>query len=495
MIIATGLSSRILGAAALSAALTVSAAAKDSLTMGMVLEPPHLDPTAAAAAAIDEVVYANVFEGLTRIDRNGEIKPALAKSWEIGDDGVTYTFHLRKDVTFHDGSAFDCEDVAFSLNRARAEDSVNAQKRLFAPIDSVDCPDPATAVVKLSAPTGSFLFDMGWGDAVIVAPETAETNKTDPVGTGPFAFKRWVKGDQVELTRNKDYWGAPVALSAATFKFIADPSAAAAALMAGDIDAFANFPAPELLPQFQADPRFTVVSGTTEGETILALNNARPPLDDIRVRRAIAHAVDKQAVVDGAMFGQGTPIGSHVAPHNPAYVDLTGRYPHDPEKAKELLKDAGAEDLKLTLRLPPPSYARRGGEIVAAQLAEVGIDVEIVPVEWAQWLDQVFKRTDYDMTIVSHTEPADIEIYARDSYYFNYESREFRAAYHDYATTLDPEEAKAKLGQLQKMLAEDCVNVFLFQLAKTGIWNAKIVGLWENSPVQANDLTDVRWTE
>ena len=491
---------RLLGAIAAIAgtmALVVPAgAAKTTLTIGMPLEPPHLDPTASAAAAIDEVLYANVFEGLTRIDRNGEVKPGLAESWSVAGDNVTYTFKLRSGVAFHDGSAFDCADVQFSYDRARADDSTNAQKKLFSTIESVACPDPMTAVVKLARPTGSFLFDMGWGDAVIVAAESSGSNKTNPVGTGPFKLKRWVKGDRVELEKNDAYWGAPVALTGATFKFIADPSAATAAMMAGDIDAYANFPAPEVLSQFEADPRFTVKSGTTEGETILALNNAKPPFDNIDMRRAVAHAVDKKAIIDGAMFGQGTPIGSHVAPHNPAYVDLTDRYGHDLAKAKELMAKAGhADGASVVLRLPPPSYARRSGEIIAAQLAEIGIKVSIEPVEWAQWLDQVFKRTDYDMTIVSHTEPADIGIYARDKYYFNYASPEFKKMYADYAVTVDPEKAKAMLGDLQRKLAEDSVNVFLFQLAKTGVWNAKIEGLWENSPVQANDLTEVRWKE
>ena len=160
------------------------------------------------------------------------------------------------------------------------------------------------------------------------------------------------------------------------------------------------------------------------------MNNANTALSDIRVRRAVAHAIDRQAIIDGAMFGSGTPIGSHFAPHHPAYVDLTGLYPHDVTKAKALLAEAGyADGLKLRLTLPPPSYARRGGEVIAAQLAAVGIEAEIIPVEWAQWLKQVFKATDYDLTIVSHTEPFDIGIYARDSYYFNYKSERFNTVY------------------------------------------------------------------
>ena len=249
--------------------------------------------------------------------------------------------------------------------------------------------------------------------------------------------------------------------------------------------------------QFEADPRFTVKIGTTEGETILAMNNGQPPLDDVRVRQAIAHAIDRQAIIDGAMFGYGTPIGSHFAPHHPAYVDLTGTYPYDPEKAKALLAEAGhADGLALTLRLPPPSYARRGGEIIAAQLAQIGIDAEIMPVEWAQWLEQVFKGKDYDLTIVSHTEPMDIEIYARgEDYYFDYRKPAFEALIDQLAETADEEARNKILADAQTMLAEDSVNAFLFQLAKHGVWDAKLEGLWENSPVQANDLTQVRWTE
>ena len=162
-------------------------------------------------------------------------------------------------------------------------------------------------------------------DAVIVDEASAEGNATNPVGTGPFRFEEWRQGDSVSLVRNDAYWGDAPALDSATFRFISDPAAALSAMLAGDVDAFANFPAPESIPQLRADPRFTVAIGSTEGETILTTNNKKPPFDDVRVRRAIAHALDRQAVIDGAMFGLGTPIGTHFAPHHPAYVDLVNR--------------------------------------------------------------------------------------------------------------------------------------------------------------------------
>ncbi|MEM9207532.1 MAG: ABC transporter substrate-binding protein, partial [Pseudomonadota bacterium] len=259
-------------------------AARTDLIMGMVLEPPMLDPTAGAAAAIDEVVFVNVFEGLTQVASDGSVKPALAESWTISDDGLTYTFTLKSGVKFHDGADFTSEDVIFSFDRARGEDSVNAQKQKFEPIDAMRAIDDTTLEITLKRPTGSFLFDMGTGDAVIVDPASADTNQANPVGTGPFKFSDWVQGDRVELVRNDDYVGDAVALEKATFKFIPDPAAAIAAMMAGDVDAFYNFPAPESMPQFEADPRFSVVIGSTEGETILSTNNAKPPFDNLKVR-------------------------------------------------------------------------------------------------------------------------------------------------------------------------------------------------------------------
>ncbi len=483
-------------AAVVTGLATAAVAAPDSVTIGMQLEPPNLDPTAGAAAAIDEVVYANVFEGLTRIGPDGSVLPDLARSWDISADGLVYTFHLATGVRFHDGTPFGAADVKFSLDRARAPDSANAQKQLFTPIASVDVIDPATVRVTLSRAVGNFLFDMAWGDAVIVAPQSAAHDATDPIGTGPFKFADWVRGDHIDLVRNPDYWGTPAKLARATFKFIADPTAAFAAVMAGDVDAFPNFPAPETLSQFAADPRFRVVVGSTEGETIMAINNGRKPFNDIRVRRALSYAVDRQAVIKGAEFGYGTPIGSHFSPADPGYVDLTGVYPHDPAKAKALLAAAGYGDgLHTTLKLPPPSYARRSGEIIADQLKAVGVDAEIINVEWAQWLSDVFANRDYDLTIVSHTEPADIGIYARNDYYFNYHSDAFRKIMAALDATTDAARRLALLAAAQRRIADDAVNVFLFELPKLGVWNAKLHGLWANEPIQANDLTGVYWQD
>lgn len=485
---------------ALASAMTVAGfaaqAAGTDITVAMQLEPPHLDPTSAAAGAIDSVLYSNVFEGLTRFMGDGSVVAGLAASWEISADGSVYTFKLRDGVTFHDGTSMDATDVKFSLDRARAEESTNAQKALFAGITSVEVIDPLTVKVTLDKPNGNFLFNMAWGDAVIVAPESIEGIKQTPIGTGAFKFVNWVQGDKIELARNEAYWGTAPALETATFKFISDPTAAFAAVMAEDVDVFTGFPAPENLPQFEADPRFQVLVGSTEGETILSTNNKMPPFDNPKVREAMSHAIDRQAIVDGAMFGYGTPIGTHFAPHNPAYVDLKSGSNYDPAKAKALLAEAGfADGFETTLHLPPPSYARRGGEIIAAQLAEVGIKAEITNVEWAQWLETVFRGKNFGLTIVSHTEPMDINIYANPDYYFQYDNPAFQELMTTLNATTDPASRTQILGDAQRMISGDYVNGYLFQLAALSVAKVGVQGLWTNAPTQATDLTAVSWAD
>lgn len=478
-------------------ALSASAlAAQDSITVAIQLEPPNLDPTGGAAQAIDSVLYSNVFEGLTRFMADGSVVPGLAESWEISDDGREYTFTLRDGATFHDGTVFDAEDVKFTLDRARADDSTNAQKVLFDGITQVEVIDPLTVKVTLDGPNGSFLFNLAWGDAVMVAPESIEDIASNPVGTGPFKFDNWVQGDRIEMSRYEDYWGEAPALTQATFRFISDPTAAFASVMAEDVDAFVGFPAPENLPQFAADPRFQVLEGSTEGETILAMNNGQEPFDNVIVRQAVAHAIDRQAIIDGAMFGIGTPIGTHFAPHNPDYVDLLDLSPHDPEKARDLLAEAGyADGFTTTLKLPPPSYARRGGEIIASQLRAVGIETEITNVEWAQWLDEVFGQKDFGLTIVSHTEPMDIGIYADPDYYFQYGTEEMVNLMGELRGTTDPAERSEILKEAQTIIAEDYVNAYLFELAIATVAKAGLQGLWVDQPTAAVDLTGVSWAE
>ena len=467
----------------------------DTLVVGLQLEPPTLDPTSGAAAAIKEVAFQTVFEGLVRLGPGGAVRPWLAQRWSVSPDGLTYRFDLRPHVRFQDGAPLDARAVKFSLDRARAAASINSQKPRFQVIASVETPDPLSVVVRLKRRSSTFLQVLGWGDAAILSPRSATRDATVPIGTGPFRFEAWRRGEAVSLARNLDYWGAGPHVARLVFRFLADPTAAEAALKAGDVDAFPGFPAPEAIAGLARDPRFTVRVGPSEGETLVALNERSGPLADVRVRRALAYAIDRRAVIQAAMFGYGQPIGSHYPPQDPGYVDLTGLYPHDPARARALLAQAGyPHGLALTLKLPPPSYARRSGEVIAAQLAQAGVRVRLQDVEWAQWLADVFGRHDYQMTIVSHVEPLDYDIYGRDDYYFGYASPAAKALLAQVEQAPDATTRLAALQGVQRQIASDAVNLFLFEMPVLGVWSARLRDIWAPTPVGVFDYARARFT-
>lgn len=474
-------------------------AAKTSLNLGMSVEPTGLDPTAAAPVAIGQVTWQNVFEGLVAIDSNGKVVPQLAKSWVISPDGLTYTFTLQDGVTFHNGEAFDSSVAKFSLDRARGADSTNPQKRFFSSIDHIDTPDKNTLVVSLKQPTGSLLYWLGWPASVMVAPKSAADNKTTPIGTGPFKFVSWAKGDRVELAANPNYWNKSVklGLDKVTFRFIADPQAEAAALKSGDVDAFPEFAAPELMESFKGNDKLVTVIGNTELKVVAGMNSARKPFNDKRVRQALMMAVDRKTLVDGAWSGYGTAIGSHYTPNDQGYIDTTGVLSYDPAKAKALLAQAGYPNgFSFTIKTPQMAYAPRSAEIMQAMFAEIGVTMTIQPTEFpAKWVADVFKATDYDMTIVAHAEPMDIDIYSRDPYYFNYKNPAFNEIMKQVQETADVAAQNKLYGAAQKILAEDVPSLPLFVMPKLGVWNKQLKGLWVNEPIPSNVLTEVHWQE
>jgi peptide/nickel transport system substrate-binding protein len=483
--------------AAMACAPLPAAAAKTTLTIGMGVEPAGLDPTSAAPVAIREVTWNNLFEGLVALDPKGAVVPLLAKDWTVSGDGLTYTFHLREGVRFHNGVPFDSSVVKFSLDRARGPDSTNAQKQFFEPIADVATPDPLTAVITLKEPAGLFLYWLAWGDAVMVEPSSVATEATQPVGTGPFRFKDWVRGDRVVLERNPDYWGPAPALETVTFRFIGDAQAQAAALRAGDVDAVPNFTAPELFAEFQSDPRFAAVAGLSPRKLVAGMNNGKPPFNDVRVRRALMMAIDRQAVIEGAYSGYGTAIGSHWAPSDSGYVDLTGVIPYDPAGARALLAEAGyANGLTFTIKVPQFSHTTRAAEIMQAMFAEVGVTMKIEPSEFpAKWIDDVFLNKDYEMTIIDHAEPMDIDIYTRPNYYFDYHNPQLDAVVAKAEATADAAARNALYGEAQKILAEDVPALYLFALPRLGIWDAHLEGIWHDEPISQLAVKDVRWTD
>ena len=468
---------------------------KDPIVLAMALEPPGLDPTAGAASAIAEITQYNIYETLTKINPDGSVTPMLAEGWEVSPDLRTYTFRLRKGVKFQNGEPFNAQTVKFSFDRAGAEKSTNKDKRTFSSMESISAQDDYTLVIVNKELDPDFLFLMGQATAIIVEPKSAETNATKPVGTGPYKLDSWSKGSSVTLTKWDGYRNAGnVKIKKATFRFISDPAAQVASLLAGDVDAFPRV-TPRSVAQFKNNSKFQVVVSGSRAKTILAINNKKKPLDDVRVRRAIAMAIDRKAVIQGAGDGYGSPIGSHYVPGAPGYVDVTAVNAYNPEKAKALLKEAGiTTPLELTMTLPPPPYARQGGEVIAAELAKIGITAKLQNVEWAQWLSGTYGNKNYDLTIVSHVEPFDLGNFAKPGYYWNYESAKFNDLYNKYKTAPRAADRNKLVGDIQRLLAEDSVHAFLYQPQWITVANKNVKGLWKDMPIFVNDVAALSWS-
>jgi peptide/nickel transport system substrate-binding protein len=476
--------------------LAQAQARKDTLVLAMTLEPPGLDPTAGAAAAIAEVVQYNVLETLTKIRSDSTIAPLLAASWTVTPDNKTWAFTLRPGLAFHNGEPCNAATVKYSFERAAAADSTNKDKAVFANIVNLSATDALTLVITLKNTNPDFLFQVGQATAVIVEPKSAATNNSQPVGTGPFRLESWAKGSNLVLARWDGYRDAKsVALRRVTVRFISDAAAQVAALLAGDVDLFPRVSAARALAQFKADKRFQVLVGGSRAKTILAINNKKGPLADVRVRRAIAMAIDRKQVVDAVADGFGTPIGSFYVPGAPGYVDLTAINAYNPDKAHALLKEAGVSTpLELSLKLPPTPYARQGGEVIAAMLAKVGIVARQESVEWAQWLSGVYAQKAYDLTIISHVEPLDFGNFARPGYYWNYDSPKFNALWAQVNATADSTQRLKLLGDAQRLVAEDAVAAYLYQPTWITVAKAGLKGVWSDMPIFANDLAALRWS-
>ncbi|CAN5637916.1 ABC transporter substrate-binding protein [soil metagenome] len=469
---------------------------KDSVVMGMTLEPPGLDPTTGAAAAISEVTLYNIYETLTKIREDGTVAPLLAESWEVAPDLKTYTFKLRKGVKFQNGEPFNAQAVKFSFERAAAATSTNKDKSLFQSMALVGATDADTVVIGMKNPEPNLPFLLGQAPSSIVEPKSAPTNATKPVGTGPYVLGAWTKGSSLVLNKWPEYRHAPaIHMGKVTIRFISEPASQVAALLSGDVDAFPKVYAGRSMAQFKSDPRFAVLVGGSKAKTIVGINNRKKPFDDVRVRRAILAAIDRKAMVEGAVDGFGTPIGSFYTPGSLGFVDTTGINPFDIEKAKALLAEAGVKTpLEVSLKLPPPPYARQGGEVLAAQLAKIGIVAKIENLEWAQWLSSVFGGPhNYDLTIVSHVEPFDLVKYTEDNYYIGYKSAAFDTLYKQITDAPRAADRARLLGDAQRMLATDAAAGFLFQPQWISISNKRLKGMWKEIPLFATDLAAWSW--
>jgi peptide/nickel transport system substrate-binding protein len=460
-------------------------------------EPPGLDMTATPATATSGIVFYNVQESLVKVDRHGKLVPALAERWHTADNR-NYTFFLKKGVRFHNGREMKAADVKYCFERALNPETKHPYAKDYEAIGDIIVKDDYTVTFALKTVNANFLQNVARAGASIYPRETVETMKSHPVGTGPFRFEEWVRGDRVVLVKNGDYHvkGLPK-LDRVTFRFVTDPNAVLAALKAGDVDASLFGLGPEHVQDLQKDARFQVITGDTTNDVILAMNNSHKPYGDARVRRAMTYGVNKADVLKGAMFGMGKILGSNVDPLNPYYVDLANAMPYDPEKARKLLAEAGYPNgFEAVLRLAPQYYYTvRTGEILVGQLQKVGVRVKIEQIEWGQWLSRVWKDADYDLTIIGHAEPWDINNYANAKYYFRYDSAKFQELFKKSEVTLDDRARRDLYVQMQKLLVEDAPAVWLYVHPRLAVTKKGVQGLWKDLPVPAFDLSEVSWAK
>jgi peptide/nickel transport system substrate-binding protein len=461
-----------------------------SLSLGFAAEPASLDFTTTEGAAIPELLLVNVYEGLVKVDQDGEVVPLLAESWEISDDRTVYDFQLREGVAFTNGEPFTAEDVKFSIERVQSDEWAISLKSAMDVVESVEAVDDTHARVTLSEPSNRWLFQMTTRIGAMFSREGVDDLATEPVGTGPYEFQEWVRGDRIVLERNPDYWGDAPAVQTVTFRYFNDATALSNALLSGDIDVIATVQEPETLEQFEGD-EFQTIQGTTNGEVVLSFNNGREPLSDERIRQAIKHAIDHEAVLETAWAGHGELIGSMVPPHDPWYEDLTGLYEHDPDRARELLEEAGATDLELAFRIPNLPYAVSSAQVVQSQLEEVGITAGIDVLEFpARWLEIVFTNHDYDMSIINHVEPRDIVTFGDPDYYWQYDNPQVQQLL-DEADSADEETRNEKMAEVARIIAEDAAADWLFLFPNLIVATSDVSGLPENRVGEAFDLTEL----
>jgi peptide/nickel transport system substrate-binding protein len=465
-----------------------SAGSARSLTIGLVLEPASLDFTKVDGAAIPQVLLTNVYETLVRQDQDGKIVSSLATSWKVSDDKKTYTFDLTSSAKFSNGDPFTAEDAVFSINRVKTA-WLTTLKKAMDVVDDAKAVSPTQLQVTLSKPSNDWLFRMTTRIGAMMDPKGVDALATKPVGTGPYLFDTWNRGDSITLKANPTYWGKQPAYSTVVLKYFKDGTALNNALLTGTINVIGTVQAPESLAQFTSNSKYQVIQGTTNGEVVLSFNNAKGPLTNVKLRQAIRTAIDHKALMDTCWAGKGTLIGSMVPPTDPWYEDRTGDYPYDQARAKTLLAESGNATPTLRLRVPNLPYAVACGQVVKSQLEQVGITVNLEALEFqGQWLPQVFTNHDYDMSIVAHVEPRDLPaVFGNPQYYTQYNNPQLQAdiAAADAGTTDDQ---VTDMKKAAKELSQDAAADFLFLLPNLIVADKGITGLPKNAITESLDL-------
>lgn len=468
-----------------------------TLTIAIAADPDGFDPHKTVAAATFQVTR-NIYDSLVQTDDQSRILPDLAEKWTASPDGLKWTFTLREGVEFQNGRALTTADVKFSFDRILDKATASPRAADYAVIQSITTPDTRTVVFELKQPQTAFLSNLAYGWAAIVPQEAVATLRDKPVGTGPFKLTEWIKDGSVTLERFDGYFvkGRPY-LDKAVFRVITDGAARLAALRAGEVDVIPELPAQEVAA-VRKDPNLRILEQPFNGIQLLAINAKTPPFDNLKVRQALEYAIDKKAVIDTAQFGLGVPIGSHLPPATDYYVDLTGKYPYSPDKAKQLLTEAGFPNgFETTIILPQPyDFHIRNGQVIAEQLAKVGIKCKLQTMEWGTYLTQVYNGRQYALTTLGHTGRLDPDpflnryVSTSKENYMNYSNPKYDELTKQAAVETDMKKRHEIYAQMETMLADDAAAVYLLAPTATVTVRTSVQG-WVVFPIDIYDLRNV----
>ncbi len=444
-------------------------------------EPDQLDPHKTSAYFSFEVLE-NVFDTLVEPDADLNMAPALAESWDTAPDQLSWTFHLRPGVTFHDGSPLTADDVVYSYRRIIDEKLSTVDK--FNAVTAVDAIDPGTVRISLSRPTPNLLTNLGgFKGMAIVSRRNVEDGSiaTHPIGTGPFAFAGRQSGDSITLTANPNFWGGPPKLPGVTFRFISETSTALAALQAGEVDWTDAVP-PQRVPQLEGDDSLRLARTPSNDYWYFALNAARPPWNDVRVRQAVAYAVDRPSIVQATSYGTAEANQLAIPQGNPWFTPYD-RYTRDIDRAKQLLSEAGAApermDMLVTNEYPQTVTA---AQVVADNLQPLGITVNIRTVDFATWLDEQ-NNGNFDMLMMGWLGNIDPD----DFYYAQHHTdgannaQKFSDPRVDAAldagrSEVDPQARKRDYATAATLIADGVSYIFLYNPAVLQAWTPNLHG-------------------
>lgn len=467
--------------------------AERPLTVAMATEIDSLDPFNATAGDT-KTVMDQIFDGLLDVDEDGNLVPDLAESYEISEDGLTYTFKLKEGVKFHDGSDFSADDVYYTYDKLSGLSSGEPMSSKFSVIKEMEVISPTEIKMTLDAVNNSFIYLQNQP----IVKKDYEDNQTKPLGTGPYKFVSYTPGEGMVMERFDDYHRKDhvAKIKQVNVVRIADNQALVMALNNGEVDLASKLTADELEQVSESTDSYSHPQNLVQ---LLGLNNKVKPFDDIRVRQAIAHAIDKDELIEAVAGGKASKIYSSFSPAlKDFYNDLEEMYPTDVEKAKELLAEAGYPDgISFTMTVPSDyKFHMDTAELIQAQLKKAGINATIDPIEFSTWLDRVYKDRDYETTIagfIGYTDPIrvlDRYVSTNDKDYLNYESEEYDKAISNAMETLDRDELIKNVKDAQEIIARDCAAVFLQDPNDNIVLNNQYTGL-KTYPVQKLNLEDV----